>query len=508
MRLLAATSLFLALITSIAAAQNDAVVVSERLGPSIDSLEREYFGLFPGCESFTSAVSRRTPIGELQFVISRRGNTDTIITLTADVARDIRHYVEHFEEYQTDELAYIHDPSRPYRLHARLHSDVISRFELLDGRVVEGSILHLDQRGVVVLPGDGVYDWRKVEGSSVVIHAQSIDRIIAGGAISMGIVTGVSVAGTLGTFAFVFDRGDRPGILPVGLSAVFGGVLGGYIASAFAAEHTIAGQELLFGTTLPTLMDYRMFVDAQPPEVLRKVETAFGLPVHNELDERLPGTPATLDFDEHATSRLSIALSLSAPASNQSSVYTIMAARGPRVDTSRAFLTGIGVGLEAAYDLAPWLDAALSLDYRFAPPSSEIREQEEVSELNLTAMIEFNLTPRRTLGRQPMELLIGAGGGVARLDLHATVRTPDSAGVQDGFMVSTVPVAIGRMSVRFALGEFSAFQLGFVGRWYPTLDIPDYGYIYPTTLETGRKVPSHQINLSGVQAQIGLRRWF
>ncbi len=90
-------NLFLA---SAAIAQNEdpsSFVLSPRVGAEIDSMEAEYFNLFPELAHVKGAVYRKDNLGNLQMLVSLAGGRDTTFTYSVLGAAELGRYIDNFE---------------------------------------------------------------------------------------------------------------------------------------------------------------------------------------------------------------------------------------------------------------------------------------------------------------------------------------------------------------------------------------------------------------------------
>jgi hypothetical protein len=77
-----------------------AIVISERVGPEIDSSERSRFHLFPGVSNFRSADFRRLPDGSSGTVVrtDRAGRLDSCwYVISSERLRKIAYYIDNFD---------------------------------------------------------------------------------------------------------------------------------------------------------------------------------------------------------------------------------------------------------------------------------------------------------------------------------------------------------------------------------------------------------------------------
>lgn len=480
---------------------DDVIVLSERLGPSIDSLEREYFGLFPGVGEFVAASIVRAEDGGALIRISLRDRADSLIPLSARQMTLFTTYIEEYEKYLIGERDFGSDAQRPYRPAGVIGADRDVRVELVDGRVVEGKLLRADDRGLVVMPFDRGYDWRRISTDATAVPSTLIDGAHVAGAIPVGIATGVATIGALGAFAYV-NEDDRPTIVPLSLAVLFGGLLGGAGMSLFARDYAVEASAERYLLELPRLRSQLYFPRVEPPELRVFADSAL------VAAQRVVHPAIDLSFALRAERRFGIAVFVTAPATDVS-VPIARGSFGQRAqDTAKVSVPALGFGLEATYDLVSWLDVGALVELAMGVEDEDELEHEILSQMSALAIADINVMPRRALGRQEMEVLVGVGAGAARMGLDVVMATPVPGTTQEGRMVSTVPTVLGRVLLRFSFSDSFAFHAGTVGRWFGTMSVPEYGYEYPTTWERGRFVAAHEISLTRLTVQLGARIMF
>jgi hypothetical protein len=74
-----------------------AFILSPRVGAEIDSMEAEYFNLFPAFAHVKGAVYRKDNLGNLQMLVSLSGGRDTILTYSVLGALELSRYIDKFE---------------------------------------------------------------------------------------------------------------------------------------------------------------------------------------------------------------------------------------------------------------------------------------------------------------------------------------------------------------------------------------------------------------------------
>jgi hypothetical protein len=87
---------FLVFYTSLAQTE-EPFVLSPRIGTDIDSLEAEYFNLFPDLDNVKGAAYRIDNLGNLQMLVSLSNGQDTTVTFSVLGTQELQKYIDNFE---------------------------------------------------------------------------------------------------------------------------------------------------------------------------------------------------------------------------------------------------------------------------------------------------------------------------------------------------------------------------------------------------------------------------
>ncbi|HVK39018.1 MAG TPA: hypothetical protein VNA88_10830 [Candidatus Kapabacteria bacterium] len=478
------------------------VVLSERVGPSLDSLEIVYFGLFPRIGAVRSASVGRDAGGRMRFEVDRVDRDDTVVTIDETTERALVRYVEEFERMETGDVPYVHDAGVPFRLESRLTLNRAVRVETVDGQIITGALLHVDDRGVIVLPGSDEYDWRRLRNDATALAGPSIERVVISGPVPAAVATGVATLGAGAAFFYV-NADDRPTLLPLSMAIVFGGLFGGAATSLYSADQVIEGDHTRYLERREAIAAQRVFSGIEPPELRVYADEALPRAV-----AALPPSRPDRTFATMGVNRISVAINATAAASDAGSTYQLRDVLDGSVRTVRASLAGLGFGAEVAYDLTTWLDVGAGVNYRATNPATD-RDIERVEELGGLLLAHVNLMPRRALGRSELELLVGAGVGYSRLATEGALLQTAGGGVAFGasIMKGSLSAQL-RAQARFNFTDRLGLAIVGYGQWYPPLSVPEYSMQFPTTREELAVVEAHEIALSGLHMQVGVRYWF
>lgn len=78
-------------------AEPEPYILSQRIGLEIDSVEAEYFNIFPGLDGVKSAVYRQDNLGNLRILVSLATGKDTALTFSKLAAEQLRYYIDNHE---------------------------------------------------------------------------------------------------------------------------------------------------------------------------------------------------------------------------------------------------------------------------------------------------------------------------------------------------------------------------------------------------------------------------
>lgn len=126
---------------------------SDRIGERLDRLTRDYFGILPGVDGFSSAVITGHDDTTVAFIVARRRNGDTTVVMPRGTFAQLRLYVDHFEGLFADDTTTIDWqalngfvlPVNPF-INKPLELVIRSR----SGEEVTGFVLYADSSAIVL----------------------------------------------------------------------------------------------------------------------------------------------------------------------------------------------------------------------------------------------------------------------------------------------------------------------------------------------------------------------
>jgi hypothetical protein len=159
-----------------------AMMLSSRVGESIDSTERVYFNLFRDINGFVSARAASRTDSSVDILITRndRGGNDTVISMTRKAALELGRYIDHYERlFQGEEskvdLKEIRSYARPQKM---FNDDAISLVVTTrSGEVVEGPVVMADDSLIVLLPHSLRDDWSTIDRDARVLTPLQIVEV-------------------------------------------------------------------------------------------------------------------------------------------------------------------------------------------------------------------------------------------------------------------------------------------------------------------------------------------
>lgn len=216
--------------------------LTARVGHEIDSLERDYFGLFPRVEGFVSAKMFRLSDGSMQaHVRLTRQNSvvDSVIIFGEHSAQRLADYVDRYEVTRSEGV-YTHNhvyilASRTNYFRSELQSLIYS---FRDGQETDGVILWASADSLILLRNASTYDWNNSQRFSERIAINDLAEIKYDRQpnkslwVGLGFVGG-SIAGALAVGA---ASDDDEKLSPTG--AILGGLGAAVISYAIAHKRT------------------------------------------------------------------------------------------------------------------------------------------------------------------------------------------------------------------------------------------------------------------------------
>ncbi|HSG99001.1 MAG TPA: hypothetical protein VLB27_03065, partial [candidate division Zixibacteria bacterium] len=138
--------------------------LTARVGHEIDSLEREYFGLFPRVEGFVSAKMFRLSDGSMQAHLKLARDdraVDSVLIFGEHSAQRLADYIDRYEVTRSEGV-YTHN--HVYILASRTNyfrSDMQSLiYSFRDGRETDGVILWASADSLILLRNASTFDWK------------------------------------------------------------------------------------------------------------------------------------------------------------------------------------------------------------------------------------------------------------------------------------------------------------------------------------------------------------
>lgn len=163
-------------------AADQPLVLSGRVGSTIDAESRDYFGLFPHFEGFVTATAFDDG-EEIVRIVVRSRDSDRVDTLriSREAANEIGRFIDHFEALRerTDQVRWhlMHPHVRPTRTPPRGGRVAVATRE---GSIVRGYILQATHL-TLVLASDRSHPDRFIDPSeTIVLPAPTIERISRG----------------------------------------------------------------------------------------------------------------------------------------------------------------------------------------------------------------------------------------------------------------------------------------------------------------------------------------
>jgi hypothetical protein len=500
MRILSFVLLFVALATpSIAQPDGSARELSWRVGATVDSLEREYFGLYPSIKGFRSMEFNDA--GDFIIAtISRSVGGDTTVTIPPPSFAELARYVNEVERVHAGTTTIDWSTMPPVRVSRQFDEGADVTVELRDGSSISGELAVADERGLVLWRGDDGYDPVVLRQHVEVVPFAAIDRVHSGSHFLIGAAAGISSFG--GLAAYLGSIGDEPAIEPHGmlLSALIGGVVGGTAATLLDIDAPISGNQTLLVEILPRLQQRQMFFAVPAPELARHADSAYRFS---------PSTfsPVSLEDVERGMtlSGVSIAAAVAPAFGFSASPYPVEMSFNRKAEGS---LTqgSIGWRAEVAYELLPWMSIGAGAFYHSAFRSDTTTDQEWVSALSPLAIVELNARARRSVRRPRVEVVAGFGGGV--MSVTHSGQLPSGYGSRRTVVESshTVPFGLGRLLINFNSTQRLVFFAGVEARIAAPLTVPYYEYQKSDRPELRFKwVPEHDISLSSAELQLGMK---
>lgn len=489
--------------TSHSARCQDPLAPSWRVGTSIDSLEREYFGLFPSVDGFRSATAISAG-DSVRFTIART-TSDTSMSIARENFDELGRYIDRVEAVLTGAATI--DWNRLPRVRGSRQfadgEDVL--VTLAGGREVAGRLATAEPSGLTVWTSDDTYDPALIGDHLIAIPTHRIEYLRSGSSFLLGAAAGVATLGGLAAYAHTAGDESAVGVPGLALSVIVGGTIGGTISSLGDVDEPIGGSERLLGQVLPRLRRDRIFFEVAPPELRAHADSAFRAAA---LVDR-PVAIAASNIEELyeqvlAPSRLSLSARFAPTIALASSDYAVEMSFNREADGA-VVSSAVAYGADLGFDISPALTITAGLTYRSAFRSDTTTDQEWMSTVEPRAVLELSLDPRRGR-RKRTEITIGAGGGLL-LVTHTAQLPSGTGGSRRTFETKgTVPMGILRFAVVLNASPVLAFITGLEARIAPSFDVPYYEYASsPNPAFRFKWVPEHSAPLTSAELQFGAR---
>ncbi|MAT38015.1 MAG: hypothetical protein CL946_00240 [Ectothiorhodospiraceae bacterium] len=284
-------------------AQPDTLVLSERIGPTVEPHERAYFGLFPWIEGFEAAVFLTESVDTVTARVRRHRPTAEVTTykLAFDEYESVRWFIARYDSirYYTNDYIY---PDRRERgkafLIPRWPSEIMGsdfrygyrmvRVLTADGYQHDGILLYITTDVLILGPREFDYSQVPAVDALRIVHTEDIALFSitlptdARDEIQIGLLSGF-----LAGYIFVLREASEPNSAgtydeaSLHLGAAMVGLLGGGIGAGIgylvaSTSDNIRtykrGIDIPFAPkTRDTLRPFSYYKNGLPPELYRKV---------------------------------------------------------------------------------------------------------------------------------------------------------------------------------------------------------------------------------------------
>ena len=162
------------------------IELSPRVGSVIDTIERNYFGLFPDIKEFKQAVFLKKSNDSFDLKISysvENIEKDTILTISDSTFKILNLVVNNYENMYDDENPEIrfinrlkinkfHTANMTYKYNEKLFE-----IETMNDEKISGSILYIDNEFLLIWTGNEKYRWQDVKENIKVFYYKEIKKI-------------------------------------------------------------------------------------------------------------------------------------------------------------------------------------------------------------------------------------------------------------------------------------------------------------------------------------------
>lgn len=266
----------LSLLALLALASTAHAQLGPRIGPTLDSLERSYFGLFPYEKGVTGIVLTRN--GESFVATLHRQRGDTAYTFSPrafnELVRMIGIYEDLFEYADISDQELWGELGRAFVPNFPRKEGGYTRVRLYDGSEIDGRIVAVNDTLLLLWTGAGRFVPTAIDSTVRQLHVSSIDRIdqgTRGTRMAVGLGAGAVAAGT--AYA-AFDGGSAErlvaglgtGIFTFNLVGALG--IDNALATMFgSSRYSIEGDSAELAAAVSSLRSRSIFPGNQPPEV-------------------------------------------------------------------------------------------------------------------------------------------------------------------------------------------------------------------------------------------------
>jgi len=280
-RILGLSAILLSLVSFSWAQQSEPApfVLSQRVGLEIDSIEAEYFNLFPDLDGVKSVVYRKDNLENLRMLVSLANGQDTTVTFSRLATQELTRYIDHHEVlidstslvnwdllpgYNVNKLNYFED-----------HGSVVF-VRRLDGTLQVGKLLMVSDTMVQLWTSAQPFRPNLFPQNILRIPVREIDQIQRKQDLS-GRIFGITLGAGLGiaALAITVDVGNPENFDATGTLLVLGGgaILGAGLGYLYDQSTISRRKYKIFGIydnylkIKPKLLKRVMFTGVYPPEL-------------------------------------------------------------------------------------------------------------------------------------------------------------------------------------------------------------------------------------------------
>lgn len=278
-------------------AKEQEYVLSNRVGPELDSVEVEYFNIFPELDHVRSVVYRRDNLDNVRMLVSLANGRDTTLTFSSLAAQELGKMIDQFESlsrkpelinwsllpgYNANRFNYFEGSGRNLKV-TFLNPDTLTDSERGKGRdslkkaTVTGRILMVTDSAIFLWMKSGDFQPAEFERYVKVIRPKdiqvatikpNISSKLFGASIGAGLAIGALQIGynLTGESDFLLSTNS---VVLLGIGAVAGSI-GGFMFDSFSSigrKKKIMGSYENFIKAKKRLGSHAMFRQIFPPEL-------------------------------------------------------------------------------------------------------------------------------------------------------------------------------------------------------------------------------------------------